>query len=184
MGNLEQSSGVHAKYAKKAIISTKDASFIIEAGHVAVLNAAGDIIDFLGAGNEMVQVDSLGSYSFEVISNELRATKFDRNRMEASQTSTVLAKKEALLQLPTEQRISQALLHLGMRHGAETGDPALLRFPKAINKGKLAEYTNLNPNTITKVLKKLQVEGVIYNMSREMHIDIVELELKVATISQ
>ncbi|MBC1457156.1 helix-turn-helix domain-containing protein [Listeria newyorkensis] len=174
MGNLEQSGGVHTKYA----------SFIIESGHVAVLNAAGDIIDFLGAGNEMVQVDSLGSYSFEVLSNELRVMKFDRNTMEASQTSAALAKKEALLQLPTEQRVSQALLHLGMRHGAETGDPALLRFPKAINKGKLAQYTKLNPNTVTKVLKKLQVEGVIYNMSREMHIDIFELELKVAPISQ
>ncbi|WP_430534788.1 hypothetical protein [Listeria rocourtiae] len=184
MRNLEQSVGVKVKYAKKAIISTKDASFIIESGHVAVLNTEGDIIDFLGAGNELVQADSLDSPYFEVISNELCVMKFDRNTIEAKQTNAVLAKKEALLQLPTELRVSQALFQLGMRHGMETGDPALLRFPKAINKGRLAEYTNLNPNTITKVLKKLQVEGVIYNMSREMHIDIFELELKVASISQ
>ncbi|MBC1888720.1 Crp/Fnr family transcriptional regulator [Listeria booriae] len=181
--SLEQS-GVSVKYAKKAIISTVDTSFIIESGYVAVLNVEGDVIDFLGAGSEMVQVDSLVSHSFEVISNELHVTKYDGGTVAVNETSTNSVSKEVLIHLPTEQRVSQALFQLGMRYGGETGDPTLIRFPRAINKGRIAQYTNLNPNTVTKVLKKLQVEGVLYNTRREMHMNIIELELKVASISQ
>ncbi|MBC1605518.1 Crp/Fnr family transcriptional regulator [Listeria rocourtiae] len=184
MGSLEKTNGVEMKYSKNDIISKTDVAFVIESGYVAVLNADGDIMDFIGIGSGILSLDALSSYSFEVISNELLVIQYEQDTVLSNEKDFIVPKKNNLLKFSSEQRISQTLFQLGRRHGTETGDPGLIRFPKAINKGSIAKYTNLNPNTVTKALKKLQSEGVIYNRSRELFIDMFEMESRIERIAQ
>ncbi|MBC1457863.1 Crp/Fnr family transcriptional regulator [Listeria newyorkensis] len=194
--------GVRKKYSKNEIIipegEVTNEIYFIESGNVAATKDGENVINFY-AENEIIGLtnlllDSHSEYAFQVISNELFVTKYDKesiiekviNTQEGyfyhyvhmqNQVSQMI-EKEQLLRLPSEQRISLALLILGTKFGEETNDQDLIGFPKSISKGMIGQYTNLNPNTITNVLQKLQEEEIIYPARRAFYVDIFKLEIK------
>lgn len=93
-----------------------------------------------------------------------------------------MMKREQLLRLPSEQRISLALFRLSQKYGKRILKTNKTIFPKPINKGMIAKYTNLNPNTITAVFQKLQAEKIVESMHRSMHIDLLRLEEKLGDV--
>lgn len=200
--------GVTKKYYKNDSILTEGEVishvYVIESGNVAVRKDEEQIISFYSE-NEIIGVTNLllgsrSECSFQAISNELVVTKYDKvsivekviNTQEGyfyhyvhmqNQFSQMMEKEE-LLRLPSEQRISLALLILGTNFGEETDDQDLIRFPKSINKGMIAQYTNLNPNTITNVLQKLQNEDSLYPARGGFYVDIFKLQLKLGRVLQ
>ncbi|MBA3927761.1 Crp/Fnr family transcriptional regulator [Listeria rustica] len=194
--------GVTKKYRKNDIIipegEVMNEIYFIESGNVAAMKDGEKVIDFY-ADNDIIGLtnlllDSQSEYSLQVVSNELITTKYDKENIIEKVINTQegyfyhyvhmqnqvsqMMEKEELLRLPSEQRISLALLVLGTKFGEETNDPGLIRFPKAISKGMIAQYANLNPNTITNVLQKLEEEDILFPARRAFHIDIFQLQIK------
>ncbi|EUJ31408.1 Crp/Fnr family transcriptional regulator [Listeria cornellensis] len=198
--------GVKKKYRKNDIIISEGQAvneiYFIESGDVVARKESEKVIDFF-AKNEIIGLtnlllDSQSEYSVQVISSELVVTKYDKesiiekviNTQEGyfyhyvhmqNQVSRMMEKEE-LLRQPAEQRISLALHTLVTKFGEATNDPDLTGFPKSISKGMIAQYTNLNPNTITNILQKLQEEGIIYPARRAFYIDTFQLQLKLDSI--
>ncbi|MBC6316286.1 Crp/Fnr family transcriptional regulator [Listeria grandensis] len=194
--------GVTKKYRKNDIIipegEVTNEIYFIESGNIAAMKEGEKVIDFY-AKNDIIGLtdlllDSQSECSFQVISNELILKKYDKENIIEKVINTQegyfyhyvhmqnqvsrMMEKEELLRLPSEQRISLALLILGTEFGEETNDPDLLCFPKAISKGMIAQYTNLNPNTITNVLQKLEEADILFPARRAFHIDTFKLQIK------
>ncbi|MBC1434916.1 Crp/Fnr family transcriptional regulator [Listeria rocourtiae] len=199
--------GIRKKYRKNDIIipegGTINEIYFIESGHVVAMKDGEKVIDF-HAKNEIIGLtnlllDSQSEYTFQVISNDLVTIRYDKesiiekviNTQEGyfyhyvhmqNQISQMMDKEE-LLRLPSEQRISLALFTLVNKFGEATDDPDLICFPKPISKGMIAQYTNLNPNTITNVLQKLQEEDILYPARRAFYIDTFKLQIKLEDAS-
>ncbi|WP_149024005.1 Crp/Fnr family transcriptional regulator [Listeria grandensis] len=172
--------------------------YFIESGHVAAFKDEEKIVDFfakedvLGLANLLL--DSKSEYSFQVISNELIVTKYEKSDIIEKVINTQegyfyhyvhmqnqverMIEKEALLRLPSEQRISLALFQIVTKFGESTGKQHISRFPKQISKGMIAQYTSMNPNTITNVIQKLEEEEIIHPLRRTIHVDMSKLEMK------
>ncbi|AQY49749.1 hypothetical protein PWEIH_02027 [Listeria weihenstephanensis FSL R9-0317] len=194
--------GVKKKYRKSEIIIGENEEineiYFIESGHIIATKDGEKAIDFF-AGKDILGLTNLllgsaAEYSYQVISSELVVTKYEKEDIIEKVINTQegyfyhyvhmqnqvgrMMEKEDLLRLPSEQRISLALLSLGNKFGEETSDQDMICFPKPISKGMIAQYTNLNPNTITNVLQKLQEEEIIYPVRRAIYIDAYKLEEK------
>lgn len=175
-----------------------NAIYFIEEGIVTATLGKGVVVDFytandvLGLSNLMLGSTSL--YTYQVLSDELIVTRYAKEDIIEKIMNTQegyfyhyvymqnqakhMVKKEELLRLPTWQRISLALLELGEKYGEKTSEQHIISFPRQISKGMIAQYTNLNPNTITSVLQKLQQEGFIYTIKSAIYMDKPKLKTK------
>ncbi|MBC1457862.1 Crp/Fnr family transcriptional regulator [Listeria newyorkensis] len=177
---------------------TIDEIYFIQSGCVMAIKNDSWVFDFY-AETDIIGFDSLllshfATHSFQVISDEVIAMKYKKseiiekvlNAQEGylyyyvhvhNQVKRLLA-KEALLRLPSEERIGLALLQIIKGYRDRTIHRGRILFPKHINKGILAKYTNLNPNTITTVLQKFQDQAIIQVIHQRMHVDIWKLRSK------
>ncbi|WP_430535864.1 Crp/Fnr family transcriptional regulator [Listeria rocourtiae] len=175
-----------------------DDIYIIQSGHVMAMRSSSWVSDFyketdiIGFNGLLLQ--NFADYSFKVISDEVITIKYKKtevvekvlNTQEGylyhyvhmkSQVRRLLA-KEKLLRLPSEERIGFALLQIINRYRDRTVYVGLIPLPKDINKGILAMYTNLNPNTVTTVLQAFRDESIIRVIQQTMHIDVWKLKAK------
>ncbi|MBA3926456.1 Crp/Fnr family transcriptional regulator [Listeria rustica] len=195
--------GTRKKYRKGDILIDEndevDDIILIESGHVIATKNTENLIDFyanqdiIGLSNMLL--GSQSEYTYQVISNELMVIRYAKediidkviNTQEGyfyhyvymqSQVSRMMEKEE-LLRLPSEERISLAILSLGEKFGEiMKDDPDTVCFPIQISKGMLARYTNLNPNTVTNILQKLQAEDIIYSIRRTIYFNAYKLQEK------
>lgn len=180
-----------------------NAIYFIDEGIVTGTIEKGVVVDFytardvLGLSNLMLGSDS--AYTYQVLSEELVVTRYAKEDIIEKVMNTQegyfyhyvhmqnlvkrMVKKEELLRLPTLQRISSVLLELGEKYGEETSEKNIISFPRHISKGMIAQYANLNPNTITNVLQKLQEEGFIYTIKSSIFMDKSKLEMKLEVFS-
>ncbi|KGL37368.1 Crp/Fnr family transcriptional regulator [Listeria sp. SHR_NRA_18] len=180
-----------------------NAIYFIEEGIVTGSIGKGIVVDFytardvLGLSNLMLGSDP--AYTYQVLSEELVVTRYAKEDIIEKIMNTQegyfyhyvhmqnlvnqMVKKEELLRLPTRQRISSVLLELGEKYGEETSEKNIICFPRQISKGMIAQYANLNPNTITSVLQKLQEEGYIYTIKSAIFMDKSKLEMKLEVFS-
>ncbi|MBA3925829.1 Crp/Fnr family transcriptional regulator [Listeria rustica] len=180
-----------------------NAIYFIEEGIVTATIGKGVVVDFytardvLGLSNLMLGSSPL--YTYQVLSDELVVTRYAKEDIIEKIMNTQegyfyhyvhmqnqmkhMVKKEELLRLPTRQRISSVLLELGQKYGKETAEKNIISFPRQISKGMIAQYSNLNPNTITSVLQKLQEEGFIYTIKSAIYMDQPKLEMKLEVFS-
>ncbi|MBC1458780.1 Crp/Fnr family transcriptional regulator [Listeria newyorkensis] len=180
-----------------------NAIYFIDEGIVTGTIEKGVVVDFytvrdvLGLSNLMLGSDS--AYTYQVLSEELVVTRYAKEDIIEKVMNTQegyfyhyvhmqnlvkrMVKKEELLRLPTLQRISSVLLELGEKYGEETSEKNIISFPRHISKGMIAQYANLNPNTITSVLQKLQEEGFIYTIKSAIFMDKSKLEMKLEVFS-
>lgn len=194
--------GVRKNYSKQDIliqgVADENDVYFIEKGIVAAMLDEKIVVDFF-TENEVIGLSNLtlGSkpdYIFTAISDEVEVIRYRKedliekimNTQEGylyhyvhmqNMTSRLLDRQE-LLRLPTEERIMMVLLELSERYGEVSEGKSMARFPKQINKGMLAQYTNLNPNTITTILQKLQEEEYIHLVRSSIFVDIAELEIQ------
>lgn len=175
-----------------------NAIYFIEEGIVTATIGKGIVVNFyterdvLGFSNLMLGSTPL--YTYQVLSDELVVTRYAKEDIIEKIMNTQegyfyhyvhmqnqvnqMVKKEELLRLPTRQRISSVLLELGEKYGEKTSEKNIISFPRQISKGMIAQYANLNPNTITNVLQKLQEEGFIYTIKSAIYMDKPKLETK------
>ncbi|MBC1459234.1 Crp/Fnr family transcriptional regulator [Listeria newyorkensis] len=149
-----------------------------------------DIIGF----DSLLQTNK-AEYSLEIISDEATIVKYKKAEIIEKILSVQegyfyyyvhiqnqvqrLREKEALLRLHSaEQRIESALLQLVSGYWNRHNE--LVPLPKYINKSILAKYTNLNSNTVTTVLQKLQKESIIQVNKRKIEINLIKLHAKLA----
>ncbi|MBC2117602.1 Crp/Fnr family transcriptional regulator [Listeria booriae] len=183
--------------------SDLNAVYFIEEGIVTATIEGEVVVDFyttsdvLGFSNLMLGSDAF--YKYQVLSDELVVTRYAKEDIIEKIINTQegyfyhyvhmqnrvhhMAKKEELLRLPTRQRISKVLLEFGEKYGEATSEKNIISFPKQISKGMIAQYTNLNPNTVTNVLQKLQEEGYIYTIKSAIYMDKSKLKTKLAVFS-
>ncbi|EUJ31407.1 Crp/Fnr family transcriptional regulator [Listeria cornellensis] len=185
------------------LINEKDSIneiYFIQSGYVMAMKRSSQVIDFYTKsdilGFDGLLLSELAEHSFEVISDEVTIMKYKKidiiekilNLQEGyfyhyvhmqNQVKRLLEKEE-LLRLPSEKRIGFALLQIIKRYGEGNRRSGIVPFPKHINKGILAKYTNLNPNTVTNVLQKFQEESIIQTIQRTMHINLTKLQSKLA----
>ncbi|MBC1434917.1 Crp/Fnr family transcriptional regulator [Listeria rocourtiae] len=173
---------------------TIDEICFIRSGCVMAMKKCSRVIDFyteedIVGFDELILTES-AKHSFKAISDEVIIIKYKKseivekilNAQEGYLYHYVhmqnqirrLLEKEALLRLPSEKRVGYALLQIMSGSGIQHKE--LITFPKHINKGILAKYTNLNRNTVTTVLQKLQEESIIQIKQRNMYINIVRLQ--------
>ncbi|MBA3926455.1 Crp/Fnr family transcriptional regulator [Listeria rustica] len=139
--------------------------FFIVSGYIVACEGKTRISHFYGSqdiiGLENLMLESPTSYSFEVISDKVKVIKYKKvdiieklfNTQEGylyhyvymQDRMTQMIRREQLLRLSSEERISLALFRLSERYGEPIPQSNVSIFPKAINKGMLARYTNLNP---------------------------------------
>ncbi|KGL46399.1 Crp/Fnr family transcriptional regulator [Listeria sp. SHR_NRA_18] len=195
--------GRRKKYRKGDMLLVEDDEvddiLFIESGYLMAMKDEENIIDFLGPqdiiGLSNLLLGSPSDYVYQVISNELTALTYAKadvidkvmNTQEGyfyhyvhmqNQVARMMEKEE-LLRLPSEERISRAILKLGEKFGQSTqGDPDTICFPTQISKGMLAQYTNLNPNTVTNILQKLQAEEILISTKRMIYFDTYKLQEK------
>ncbi|EUJ42452.1 Crp/Fnr family transcriptional regulator [Paenilisteria rocourtiae] len=180
-----------------------DAIYFIEDGIVTATIGTGVAVDFYTAsdilGLSNLLLESSSCYTYQVLTEELIVTRYAKediiekimNTQEGyfyhyvymQNRANHMFKKEALLRLPTRQRISSVLLELGQKYGEINLENNIICFPKQISKGMIAQYANLNPNTITTVLQKLQEEGYIYTIKSAIYMDKSKFEKKVEVFS-
>lgn len=147
-------------------------------------------------GLENLTMESQSSYSFEVISDKVKVMKYKKEDVIKKLFNTQegylyhyvymqdrfkqIVRREQLLRLNAEERVGSALIILSERYGERIVSSTIFRFPKSINKGLLARYTNLNPNTITNVLQKLHQENILSRNQKGLYVDISILKAKIA----
>lgn len=195
--------GRRKKYRKGDMLVAEedevDDILFIESGYLMAMKDEENIIDFLGPqdiiGLSNLLLGSPSDYVYQVISNELTVLTYSKadvidkvmNTQEGyfyhyvhmQNQVTRMMEKEALLRLPSDIRISLTLLHFGNKFGERMQDtPDTICFPKQISKGMLAQYTNLNPNTVTNILQKLQAEEILFSTKRMIYFDTYKLQEK------
>ncbi|EUJ17208.1 hypothetical protein PGRAN_16227 [Listeria grandensis FSL F6-0971] len=192
---------VTKEYSKhEVLIKEKEKNeglFFIEEGYVMAtqknrvvsLHTSGDIIGF-----EDLILYSHAKYSFKAISDKVRIIKYNKaetvekilNAQEGylyyyihlQNTLQHLRTREELLRLPSEQRISLVLLRFALSYGMKNGNTTKVWLPKYINKGIIAKYSNLNPNTVTVTLQKLEAAEIIESVRREIYVNVEKLQDK------
>ncbi|EUJ23686.1 cAMP-binding domain-containing protein [Listeria grandensis FSL F6-0971] len=158
-----------------------------ESKRVMSFHASGDII-----GLENLILYSDAKYSFEVISDKVSIIKCNKAEMVEKILNAQegylyyyihlqnliqhLRNKEELLRLSSEQRINLVLFCCALKYGEKKHGTTKVCFPKYINKGIIAKYSNLNPNTVTVSLQKLEEAKIIESVRRKMYIDLAKLE--------
>ncbi|KGL41289.1 hypothetical protein BMT55_03575 [Listeria newyorkensis] len=195
--------GTRKKYRKGDILIEEDDEvddiFFIASGHLVATKNTENVIDFYAhqdvIGLSHLLLGSRSEYAYQVISNELTVVKYAKEDIIDNVINTQegyfyhyvhmqnqvarMMEKEALLRLPSEERISRAIWKLGEKFGQSMqDDPDTICFPTQISKGMLAQYTNLNPNTVTNILQKLQAEDIIYSMKRTIYFNTYKLQAK------
>ncbi|MBA3927760.1 Crp/Fnr family transcriptional regulator [Listeria rustica] len=178
-----------------------DEIYFIQSGCVMAMKNYSRVIDFYTeadiVGFDCLLLTDLAAHSFKAITDEVIIMKYKKmeiiekvlNAQEGylyhyvhmqNQIKRLLAKEE-LLRLPSEKRIGFALLQIIRGCGGNSQEYSeRVTFPKHINKGILAKYTNLNPNTVTTVLQKFQEESIIQVTQRTMHINVWKLQSKIS----
>ncbi|MBC1459235.1 Crp/Fnr family transcriptional regulator [Listeria newyorkensis] len=199
------SNGIKQKYRKNDIILLENEIindvYFIESGHVASMKGEKQISDFYTdseiLGFTKLLLNNNSEYSFKVISNEVTVTKYTKehiidkifNTQEGyfyhyvfiqNQISRMFEKVE-LIRLPSKQRVSLAVLQLCSRFGEKTEDQDVICFPRHIGKAVLGQYVNLNPNTITNILRKLEEEDIVYPSRSTFYVNILKLQKKIQT---
>ncbi|MBC1907651.1 Crp/Fnr family transcriptional regulator [Listeria booriae] len=199
--------GVKKNYVKQDILIREGADtndvYFIEQGMVAATLDGNVAVDFF-TKNDVIGLSNLtlgskSDYTFTVLSDEIEVTRYRKedliekimntqegylyHYMHMQNTASRLLARQELLQLPTEERIIFVLLELSEKYGNEVDDKDMLRFPKQINKGRIAQYTNFNASTIATVLQKLQEEACIYPVRSAIFVNTEKLETKLEAIS-
>ncbi|MBC6316285.1 Crp/Fnr family transcriptional regulator [Listeria grandensis] len=196
--------GTIKKFKKHEFLITEkemvDEIYFIQSGCVMAMKNYSRVIDFYTeediVGFDCLLLTDLAAHSFKAISDEVLIMKYKKseiiekvlNAQEGYLYHYVhmqnqikrLLEKEELLRQPSEKRIGFALLQIIKGCGARKRYSELVTFPKHINKGILAKYTNLNPNTVTNVLQKLQEESIIQVIQRTMHVNVLKLQSKLS----
>ncbi|MBC1436008.1 Crp/Fnr family transcriptional regulator [Listeria rocourtiae] len=181
----EQNISSEVYFIQSGCVMEKKGQFLVNGFYTK-----GDIIGF-----DSLLLTDKSEYSLEVMSDEATIVKYKKAEIIEKILSTQegyfyyyvhiqnqvkrLLEKEALLRLySAEQRIESALLQLVSVYWDRDNEVALL--PKYINKSILAKYTNLNSNTVTTVLQKLQKESIIQMDKRKIEINLIKLHAKLA----
>lgn len=170
--------------------------FFIVSGYMVASEGKRNITEFYGSqdiiGWENWILEQQSSYSFEVISDSATMIQYKKIAMiekllrmqegylyyyvHMQDRLAQMKSRQQLLHFPAEERVRMALFQLSKRHGKSIPSSDMYLFPRALNKGLLAQYTHLNPNTITVVFQKLHREKIISAHDKVWHIDISKLK--------
>lgn len=179
-----------------------DEIFFIVSGYIIACEGKTRITYFYGSqdiiGLENLILEKPSLCSFEAVSDKVEVIKYKKvdiiekilNMQEGylyhyvymQDRVTQMVRREELLRLSSEDRVSLALFRLSERYGESIPQSDITVFPKPINKGMLARYTNLNPNTVTVAFQNLYQEKILTTNQKSLHVDISKLKSKLADI--